>query len=301
MLPFVAVIFVVLLGMAGLAIDVGHVFYCDRELQGYTDAAALAGAGSMRTATTNGAVIAASTSLSAVAGSVNAHGSLPNVTMVSGFPALKCLTTLQSLGIACVGAVPYNALQVQAQVVVPMYFAAFFGINTMTATASATAASRGGAATPYNVAVVVDTTLSMLFPDADCGSTEIACAMNGIQVLLRNLTPCASSLASCTITNGVAASSVDRVALFTFPNVSSSTAAQDTTCTTPVPAPTRQNRYWSMVNSGLHHQFCNAHVSYRQYAGHALVFVAGGDGILVSLPRAHRLTFPRNRTLPLTP
>jgi Flp pilus assembly protein TadG len=249
-LPFFAVIFVVLLGMAGLAIDVGHVFYCDRELQGYTDAAALAGAGSMRTATTNGAVIAASTSLSAVAGSVNANGSLPNVTMVSGFPALKCLTTLQSLGIACVGAVPYNALQVQAQVVVPMYFAALFGINTMTATAISTAASRGGAATPYNVAVVVDTTLSMLFPDADCGSTEIACAMNGIQVLLRNLTPCASSLASCTITNGVAASAVDRVALFTFPNVSSSTAAQDTTCTTPVPAPTPQNSYWSMVNSG---------------------------------------------------
>jgi uncharacterized membrane protein len=60
-LPLVAVAFVVLLGMAGLAIDVGHVFYCDRALQGYADAAALAGAGSMRTATTSAAVIAAST------------------------------------------------------------------------------------------------------------------------------------------------------------------------------------------------------------------------------------------------
>jgi hypothetical protein len=249
-LPFAAVVFVVLLGMAGLAIDVGHVFYCNRTLQGYTDAAALAGAGSMRTATTSAAVIAASTSFSAAPGSVNARASLPNVTMVTGFPALKCLTTLQSQGIACVGAIPYNALQVREQAVVPMYFAALFGLNNMTVTASATAASRGGAATPYNVAILVDTTLSMLFPDADCGSTQIACAMNGIQVLLKNLSPCAASLAKCTIKNGVAASSVDRVALFTFPNVSSATAAQDTTCTTAVPTPTAQNRYWSMVNNG---------------------------------------------------
>ncbi len=249
-LPFVAVAFVVLLGMAGLAIDVGHVFYCDRALQGDADAAALAGAGSMRTATTSAAVIAASTLFSAVPGSVNAHTALPNVTMVGGFPVLKCLATLQNLGIACVGAVPYNALQVQVQAVVPMYFAAIFGINTMTVTASATAASRGGAATPYNVALVIDTTLSMLFPDADCGSTEIACAMNGVQVLLKNLTPCAASLAKCTITNGVAASSVDRVALFTFPDVSTSTTLRDVTCTTPVPTPTAQNQYWSMVNGG---------------------------------------------------
>src|ERR1700733_11901520 len=240
-LPLVAVAFVVLLGMAGLAIDVGHVFYCEQALQGYVDAAALAGAGSMRTATTSAAVIAASTSLSAVPGSVNAQKDLSNVTMVSGFPALKCLTTLQSLGIACVGAVPYNALQVQAQVVVPMYLASLFGMNTMTVTATSTAASSGGAATPYNVAIVVDTTLSMLYPDADCGSTAIACAMNGVQVLLKNLTPCAASLAKCTIANGVAASAVDRVALFTFPDVSSSTAARDITRPGPVHAPTPQN------------------------------------------------------------
>jgi hypothetical protein len=135
--------------------------------------------------------------------------------------------------------------------VVPMYFAALFGLRTMTVTVSATAASRGGAPSPFNVAVIIDTTLSMNFPDADCGNTEIACALNGLQVLLQNLSPCAASLASCSITNGVAASSVDRVALFTFPGVSTSTAQLDTTCTTSVPTPTTQNRYWSMVQSGL--------------------------------------------------
>jgi hypothetical protein len=249
-LPMVAVAFVVLLGMAGLAIDVGHVFFSDRALQGYVDAAALAGAGTMRTATTSAAVIAASNSFSAVPGSVNEHANLPNVTMATGFPVLKCLTTLENQGLACAGAVPYNALQVKLQTVVPMYLAALFGLNSMTVTATATAAARGGAATPYNVAVVIDTSLSMLFPDADCGSTQIACAMNGVQVLLKNLTPCAASLAKCTISNGVAASAVDRVALFAFPDVSTTTAAQDTTCTTGVPTPTAQNRYWSMVDSG---------------------------------------------------
>ena len=79
-------------------------------------------------------MIAAATAYSAVPGSVNAQASLPNVTMSSGFPALKCLSTLQSLGIACQGAVPYNAIQIQEQAVVPMYFAALFGIRTMTVT-----------------------------------------------------------------------------------------------------------------------------------------------------------------------
>jgi Flp pilus assembly protein TadG len=250
-LPLAAIVFVALLGMAGAAIDVGHVFYCDRALQSAADAAALAGGGSMRTATTSSAVIAAATSYSAVPGSVNAQSSLPNVTMSSGFPLLKCLSTLQSQGIACQGAVPYNAIQIQEQAVVPMYFAALFGLHTMTVTVSATAASRGGAPSPYNVAVIIDTTLSMNFPDADCGNTEIACALNGVQVLLQNLSPCAASLPSCTISNGVAASSVDRVALFTFPGVTSSSAQLDTTCTTAVPTPTSQNRYWSMVQSGL--------------------------------------------------
>jgi Putative Flp pilus-assembly TadE/G-like len=250
-LPFAAIIFVALLGMAGVAIDVGHVFYCDRALQSAADAAALAGGGSMRTAASSSAVIAAATSYSAVPGSVNAQASLPNVTMSPGFPVLKCLSTLQSQGIACQGAVPYNAIQIQEQAVVPMYFAALFGLRTMTVTVSATAATRGGAPSPYNVAVIIDTTLSMNFPDSDCGNTQITCALHGVQVLLQSLSPCAASLSSCTISNGVAASSVDRVAMFAFPNVSSSTASLDTTCTTPVPTPTSQNRYWSMVQSGL--------------------------------------------------
>jgi hypothetical protein len=249
-LPISAMMFLGLMGMAGLTIDVGHVMYCDRALQGVADSAALAGAGSMRTATTSAAVIATATSFAATAGSVNARPNLPSVTMVSGYPALKCLTALKNQGMACLGTVPYNAIQVKEQAVIPMYFAELLGMKTMTVTRTATAAARGASASSYNVAVIVDTTLSMAYPDANCGSTQIKCALSGVQVLLQSLSPCAASLTTCTTSNGVASSSVDRVALFTFDNVDSNTASIDTNCTTSIPSPTTKNGYWSTSSNG---------------------------------------------------
>ena len=249
-LPISALMFVALLALAGLSLDVGHVYHCERQLQAFADAAALAGAGSMRNAATTTAVTTTATSYSGVSGSLNANSSLPNVTMVSGYPALECLNTLKTQGLACLGSVPYNAIQVQLQVVVPMYFASLVGIHSMTVTRRATAAARGASASPYNVAVIVDTTLSMAYPDANCGSTQIACALNGVQVLLKSLSPCAATLTACTVTSGVAASSVDRVALFTFDNVSTATASLDSNCTTAIPSPTSQNGYYSTRSDG---------------------------------------------------
>src|SRR5277367_2061884 len=63
-LPLVAVMFVVLLGLAGLTVDVGHAFYCYRALQQAADAATLAGASSIRTAANSAAVIAQANALS---------------------------------------------------------------------------------------------------------------------------------------------------------------------------------------------------------------------------------------------
>jgi Putative Flp pilus-assembly TadE/G-like len=250
MLPLLAVAFLVLLGTAGFGIDVGRVYYCSRALQQNTDAAALAGAGSMHTASSTSEVIAAATAMSGVNGSENVRSSVPNVTFLSGYPALKCLSTLQSQGMACAGSVPYNSIQVQEQSVVPMYFASFFGYSTMTTTARSTASVRGGAPTPSNIAIVVDTTLSMASPDSNCGSTQIQCALSGIQTLLQTLNPCAASLSACQVTNGVAANSVDRVALFTFPNVSASTVSLYLNCTSAVPSPTLSNRYWNTLTFG---------------------------------------------------
>jgi hypothetical protein len=90
----------------------------------------------------------------------------------------------------------------------------------------ATATPLSGKNTQVNVAMVVDTTASMGQQDSDinCNNTRIHCALNGVQTLLGQLTPCT---ASSTKTN---CTGFDQVSLFTFPNVIASTASNDTTC-----------------------------------------------------------------------
>ncbi len=235
-LPLAAVMLVAVLSAVALITDVGHATYSQRELQAATDASALAGAGELRSATTISQVTAEATLFSAVSGNKNARSNLPNVSMAAGYPMVKCLVTLENEGMACVGDVPYNAVQVKETSVVPMTFAGVFGHPTVMVGASATASVRGGSPTPYNVAVIVDTTLSMLDYDSDCGQTQMTCALNGFQVLLQALSPCARSIKTCVTTNGVSSSPVDQVSLWTFPNVTIGTAPQDYECTTAVPS-----------------------------------------------------------------
>ena len=244
-LPLAAIMLVVLLSMTALVTDVGHAMYCQRQLQASSDAAALAGAGVLGSATTISQVTAKAIKFSAVSGQKNS-GNLPNVSMIAGYPLAKCLVTLQHQGLACIGSLPYNAVQVKQQAIIPMVFAGLFGHPNVVVGASATAAAHGGALTPYNVVVIMDTTLSTYLQDADCGVTELQCALNGMQVLLQKLSPCAKTLAKCVFTNGVSSSPVDQVSLFTFPNVSASTAQVDYGCTTPVPS---TYYYWSVVQS----------------------------------------------------
>ena len=245
-LPLAALVLTVLLSMMALVTDVGHALYSQRELQATTDAAALAGAAALRTATTNAQVTAEATLFSAVSGDDNARSNLPNVSMVAGYPALKCLVTLQNEGQACVGSVPYNAVQVKQQAIIPMVFAGLIGHPTVTVTASATASAHGGSPTPFNIALILDTTLSTYIQDDDCGSTELTCELNGMQVMLQNLNPCAKSIRTCVVTNGVASSPVDQVSLFTFPNVSVATAPIDYECTSTVPS---NYTWYAPVNS----------------------------------------------------
>ena len=236
-IPLVAVILTFLLGMAGMVADLGHLMYCRAQLQAITDAAALAGAQALpnTTATT------VATNYSAVAGAQNARSNLPNVTMVSGYPALKCLSTLKNLGMACSSPSNSNAIQVRQTMNVPMYFMGLFGHSTMPVSTFATAAMQGSSAKPYNVIIVVDTTASMnnLDLDSQCSSTRIACALAGVQVLLSNLSPCGTQMSSCgTVTNGNVAGAVDKVSIFTFPGVTSSTAADDYNCSGTSPTVT---------------------------------------------------------------
>ena len=235
-LPVTAFMLIVLLGLAGLVLDVGHVYMCHRELQSSCDAAALAGATAMSGATQNplattmSGVQAIATKYSAVAGNKNVYRNLPNVAMVSGYPALKCLATFQAQGVSCVGYVPYNAVQVKQQAAVPLNFARLFGFSTMTIQASSTAVKGGGPSRPYNIAIVLDTTLSMQLYDADCGATQMACSLSGVQVLLQHLDPCGTSQPTCTVTAGNSANSVARVSLFTFPQLNYPTVGADSDC-----------------------------------------------------------------------
>jgi Flp pilus assembly protein TadG len=231
-----AVMMVALCSAMALVIDVGRLMYSQRELQESTDAAALAAAGALQIYKSSGTATSTGQQFGASTGQNNASSNLGTVSMMPGSPALKCLKTLLAQGVACVGAAPYNAVQVKQQAVVPMYFAGLLGHSTVTVTASATAAVNGGAPTPYNIAVIIDSTLSMNANDSDCGNTQMQCALNGFQILLKSLNPCAQQLTTCTIANGMSANSVDRVSLFTFPSVLTSTLSVDSSCTSAVPS-----------------------------------------------------------------
>ena len=175
----VSAMMVVLLAFAALVVDFGRVYFSLRELQASTDAAALAGAEALP----NGTGTTTATSYSAVSGNKNAYSNLPNVTMVSGYPLVKCLTTLANQGIACVSPSNGNAIQVKQQVTVPLTFAKVVGFNSFTLTATATAAMRGAVPTPYNVAIVVDSTQSMTNSDggSNCTGSRESCALAGVR------------------------------------------------------------------------------------------------------------------------
>ncbi len=226
----VAISMTVLLAMTAAAVDIGHVYLCHRELQTSCDAAALAGAAVIPTSTTTTAVIATATRYSAASGGSNQYSNMGTVTMVTGYPQLRCLSTMQLQGISCVGYLPYNAVTVKEQAVVPLYFAKIFGKSSMTISAGSTAAKGGGSSRPYNIAIMLDTTLSMDTYDADCGNTQMQCSLNGVQVLLKYLDPCGTSQPTCTISQGNSTNSVVRVSLFTFPQIQYPTLSNDTTC-----------------------------------------------------------------------
>jgi Flp pilus assembly protein TadG len=232
-LVLMSLMLVLLLGFAGMVIDFGHVYFSYRALKMSTNAAALAGAEQLP----NSTAATTATSYSGVSGNYNAWNNMPGVTMATGYPKIECLSTLTSQGIACVSPANGNAIHVVEQMNVPMFFGALFGFPTAHISASATASARGAVSSPYDVAIILDTTQSMSDADTDCGSgeTRLSCALQGVQVLLQNMAPCGASSSTCSISNGVSTNSVDRVALFVFPNVTYSTASYDYDCSSSNP------------------------------------------------------------------
>ena len=221
-LPWVVFGMLGLLGMAGISVDVGKAYAVRSQLQSAVNAAALAGAAEVyNTSSTNNASTFANTYL----GLNNNTGLTP----VSGYPQVTplCLNGLMPHGATCVSGSPANALRVTAAVQVPTSIIAILGIHNLTVAATATSTMQG-AAQPYNVAIILDATASMSDapPAGSCTgySTEFACALGGVQDLLEKVNPC-GGISSCTTTNAKV-----RISLFSFPNVTTATVADDYTC-----------------------------------------------------------------------
>ncbi len=226
-LVFTAMILTAFLGVTGLTVDAGKGYYCFELLQASTNAAALAGAAGMpntTTATTYAKAYGSKT------GAFNANGMLSNVvtnvtfgcsaTVTNDFSAPCENSAGQGVGLI------YNTIQVSQTGATSTWIGALFGIPTFNLQDTATASAKGGTPTPYNIAIVLDTTASMQGSDdgANNGpgstpcSTQIACAEAGIVTFLKMLVP------------GSTASPIDDVSLFTFPAFTTATVSADTDC-----------------------------------------------------------------------
>jgi Flp pilus assembly protein TadG len=236
----VAVALPALVGLGGITVDAGYVFYAQRALQASTDAAALAGA---QVIGTGGSATSAVTTYSAT-GTLNANAHLTSVAVTTTF---KCFTSIgqacstnQTPSCAaassnCAGTNGANGVEVVQTAAVPTFFAKIFGISTVDISATASASMRGGTATPLNVALILDTTKSMGSAPSGTAATAacsgyttsaIACAAAGAQTLLGELWPWQAGAASGT--------PVDETALFVFPPVTNSgQATTDVACTNP--------------------------------------------------------------------
>jgi len=183
--PIVALFTVLLIGISGFAIDIGHVMWVQRQLQTAADAAAMAGAVDVYSAPSN--AVALATSYSASSTGKNAFLKSTVTTTAN----LKCYTSVPYP--TCTGGgITYNAIQVTESTDVPMWFSQIVGVKTMTVTATSTASAKGGNSTALDIMIVLDTTASMNTADKKCsggGPDRIDCAKYGVQQLLSGLDP----------------------------------------------------------------------------------------------------------------
>lgn len=209
-IPWVVLLLGLFLGMSALTVDIGHAMLVQRQLQVSADAAALAAAQTLPKTT----YATVGMNYSGGKGSLNAIGG--GVTVNTPTITGKCSTTVAGWGTPCTSSNP-NAVVVQETASVPTFFAGILGIKKINVAASSTAA-KGSKPLPLNVAIILDTTPSMDYTDNNCGATQLQCATTGVQELLKGLNP-----------------TEDRVSLFTFPNVSSTSVSKDYDCSTSSP------------------------------------------------------------------
>jgi hypothetical protein len=142
-LVLVALSLIVLLGMLGLAIDIGRGYAARRRMQNAADAGALAGAWLMAKGGTD----------SQIASVVHQYTQVENG---AGSYVANYLPGMQAVG---GGSVPANAtgVRVVASITIPTYFASLLGLNQISASSNAAA----GGYSPLDIALVFDRSGSM--------------------------------------------------------------------------------------------------------------------------------------------
>jgi len=223
-LVFTSVVLVSFLGVTGIAVDAGKGYYAFQMLKASTNAAALAGAAGMPDTTI------ATTYANDYGSKSAAYNNNGIMNTVTTNPTFECLTSvLDDFYAPCEDATggstgtTYNAIQVTQTAKVPTWIGPLFGMPTFNIRDTATASMKGGTPTPYNIAIVLDTTASMNDPDngtnntANCAS-QIACAELGIQQFLGELVP------------GTASSPIDLVSLYVFPGATTTSLKNDYAC-----------------------------------------------------------------------
>jgi len=233
----VAITVTAILTMAVSSAEVGHVYYAYRQLVSSTNAATLAGAQAMSDAlfstSSSGAYTAEVTGAvkqySSESGQLNASNFLTNDTIAT--QTLYCSSTMSTAPFYVVcqtppgGSTGYNAITVTQTAKVNLWFGGLIGMTSMNLSATASAAMKGGSDLPYNLAVIMDTTASMqttIPGDKDCTTSQISCAVQGLEVMLQNMDPCAQNTTCSTGTPYV-----DDVALFVFPAPSTAFSANE--------------------------------------------------------------------------
>jgi len=193
-----------LLAVCAFALDIGHAYVVRKQLQASSDAAALAAAWHL----TDGTYQSVATTYS----SVGTHNSYGGYTVDTPVITARCSTTVSTQFKVPCGTYG-NVVTVQETAHMGTFFAAAIGIKTLTVTAIS-AASKGANPTPFNIAIILDTTGSMKNTDSNCGNkTQEACAESAMGIILNGLDP-----------------TEDRVALFTFPAMEVGSAQNDTNC-----------------------------------------------------------------------
>jgi len=170
----VALMMVVLIGAAGLVLDVGRLYLAQRQLVGAADNAALAAANRLPDTT---AAAATATAYSASDGDLN---SIPHLSGVTTNVTTACLG-----GLPCN---PANAIVVTEHASVQTTFLKLFGFGSVPVTAKATAAMAGGTPEPLNIMIVLDRTQSMT-NSCTAGGTKLQCAKNAILGFVGDMNP----------------------------------------------------------------------------------------------------------------